>query len=545
MLAHLARTFADLFVTARGRAAVLGLLLVLALVPVAELLVIAMFSDLIVDGPRRYAENPAGVYRDAAWFFLAFAATRAAQHAARFGRIAVFRNGLESSGRVRGRGLEAWEWALALELSIVLVSMIQILTFTVVFLVVSVSVGLINALVCGAALAVVIWLYGGQLHRQQGYLDAADSTSVAGRVGGRIRDAELGSVVATVALAVVLLVVLAQTLTGAVSSTSAIVLFLGLRLLYGQVGTLAASVMRFARAAARRGPVENTTTLDPEPPSEPSAHRSLLLDQALAAGRRGDTSGVAELTARLAAGASPAEHRTLEVARAFAELASPAAPDPVRLAWWIRPFPGPFGHWLSAHVVHQVTGRPVVHHSPLAAADAPHLRVNPAWVALAARWHPRTDIPSNGRSVLVRHPDDRDLDVTLGRRMDELSPFAAQRSDLEAFLGGLSAYAVVVTSDPATVTVCRSYRLRCVPISFAEKRGGGSDLERWEGGLIGRPRRVSPDLRRRRWRRLARIARLEPFDAVTLDGLASDIRRAVAHLDREVTGCDAGSRHPS
>lgn len=79
------------------------------------------------------------------------------------------------------------------------------------------------------------------------------TVAIAQRVGGRIRDAELGAVLASVAMGLVLVCMLLRTLSGDLDSADAIVLFLGLRLLSTQLGTLSASVMRFARASARRG----------------------------------------------------------------------------------------------------------------------------------------------------------------------------------------------------------------------------------------------------------------------------------------------------
>jgi hypothetical protein len=58
---------------------------------------------------------------------------------------------------------------------------------------------------------------------------------------------------ASLAMVLVLVYMLFRTLDGEIDSADAIVLFLGLRLLSGQLSTLSASVMRFARASARRG----------------------------------------------------------------------------------------------------------------------------------------------------------------------------------------------------------------------------------------------------------------------------------------------------
>jgi hypothetical protein len=54
-------------------------------------------------------------------------------------------------------------------------------------------------------------------------------------------------------MVLVLAAVLVRALQAEITSADAIVLFLGLRLLYGQLGVLSAGIMRFARASAREG----------------------------------------------------------------------------------------------------------------------------------------------------------------------------------------------------------------------------------------------------------------------------------------------------
>ena len=80
------------------------------------------------------------------------------------------------------------------------------------------------------------------------------SVAISKRVGSRVQDAELGAAGASAAMLVVLVLMLVRTVTGQVGSAEAIVLFLGLRLLTGQLAALSGAMMRFARASARRSP---------------------------------------------------------------------------------------------------------------------------------------------------------------------------------------------------------------------------------------------------------------------------------------------------
>lgn len=256
MVRHLLAAFGQLFVDRRSRASVAVLIGVIAAVPAAEMLAATLFSDLITQGPLLYRTDPGAVLARVAAFFGAFALTRAAHHLVRVHRVRVFRKGFEASGRTRTRSQESWDWAAAFELSSVLSSLVQVGTFAVLFLVLDRVTGVVSLATTLAVLWIVSVIFRRQLRLQHDYVrmgNAPGTTAVSQRVDSRIRHAESGAAVATVGMVVVLGTVLLRTLEADISSADAIVLFLGLRLLYGQIGVLSAGVMRFARAAARRG----------------------------------------------------------------------------------------------------------------------------------------------------------------------------------------------------------------------------------------------------------------------------------------------------
>ena len=396
MLTDFARAFAQLFTTPRSRFAVSGLLLTMAMLPVSELVVTRMFSHLILHGPARYQVDPTGVVRDAVTFFVAFALARALHHLIRLNRVRVFRRGFDSSDHRRAASQEAWGWAAAFELSTALVSLIQITAFCVLFAVVELGSGLTNLVIVGGVLTLVASIYRRQLHRQIRYLTEGQRTgrtAIGDRVGKRIRDAELGAIVATLAMALSLAVVLYRAVDGKVGGADAFVLFIGLRMLYSQVGNLSASAMRFARVKARltAGPRSSAVTdVDDElddlddvaeesddlQPATPSAHRSQIVNQMLLAGQRGEIDAVERTAARLSVTRIPMESETnaQQAAEAFAELASSREGRlPLSLMWWPRPFPGSAGNWLSPLLLNRQASRPVVFQRPTALATAPHL----------------------------------------------------------------------------------------------------------------------------------------------------------------------------
>lgn len=253
MLAHLLTALRRLFPSRWARVEVLGLVLVMAAVPIIEMLVIRVFSDLVIHGPQMLRAGE-GVTVSVVVFFAALALARAMHHVVRIARVHVFRRRFEQLESTRTASRQSWDWALALELSGVLVSVVQTMAFCVLFLVLDLAVALVNVVVVVAVLTVVARLYARELGRQQDYVvmgSKPGSTPINDRVGGRIRTAELGAFLGSAGMALVLVVVLVRTLGGDVSSSDAIVFFLGLRLLYGQLGVYSAGIMRFARAAAR------------------------------------------------------------------------------------------------------------------------------------------------------------------------------------------------------------------------------------------------------------------------------------------------------
>ncbi|MCZ4500692.1 MAG: hypothetical protein JWQ74_3247 [Marmoricola sp.] len=395
MFGDFARAFAQLFGHRRSRLEVSGLLLTMAMLPVSELVVTRMFSHLIIRGPDRYEVDPEGVIRSAIIFFIAFALARALHHVVRLNRVRVFRRGFDSSGEKRAASQEAWSWAAAFELSTALVALIQLVAFCILFSFVDLGSGLANVVIVGAVLALVASIYRRQLTHQVRYLTEGHqdgSTTIGDRVGKRIRDAELGAVVASLAMAFSLGVVLYRALKGQVAGADAIVLFIGLRMMYSQVGNLSASAMRFARVKARltAGP-RGSAVLDVDDemdevadlaedeelaPAVPSAHRTHLVNQMLLAGQRGAIDEVREYGARLSVTRIPMESETsaLTAAEAFAELASTRDDRlPLPLMWWPRPFPGGSGNWLSPLLLRQESGRPVLFQRPTSPAPAPHL----------------------------------------------------------------------------------------------------------------------------------------------------------------------------
>jgi hypothetical protein len=522
----------------------------MALLPVSELVVTRMFSHLILHDPTgKFEREPHAVIRSGIIFFLAFGLSRALHHIVRLNRVRVFRRAFEASTEQKPASKEAWSWAGAFELSTAMVGLIQVAAFSGLFFWVNGFFGLANLFIVAGVMSMIAAIYRRQLKAQMGWLGSGKPPGkgeVGMRVGRRIRDAELGAVVASFAMACSLAAVLYFTIKGNVGGADAFVLFIGLRMLYSQVGNLSASAMRFARVKARLATtavkggqmipdpddefdmddiIEDEEVEDVEElqPAKPTAHRTRLVAQMMAAGQRGDLELVQTFGERLSTKVVPMDSETqaMGAAAAFAHFAgSHDERQPLSLMWWARPFPGAVGNWLSPLVLRGVADRAVFFQRPGAETADPHLvmigsiassiqessivigtgalnadvsvEAKADYVSvrgpltaealvkaggpkvevfgdptlLTSRFIPLDRTEPNGRLAFVRHISHADLDMHVDHSMDELSALASSPPAIKEFVRTLARYDGVVTSDFSTMVVCHSYGIPVAPITF-------------------------------------------------------------------------------
>jgi len=582
-------TFKSLFTTAGGRAVVIAMILLIALVPVAELMVIRMFSHLITSGQKSFAEDPGHVYQQAAIFFVLFALTRALHHWSRFARVLAVRYGFRASKGNAQASSAAWEWALAFELSIVTVALVQATLLTILFIFLDGIVGVVNAFIVAIVLAMISVLYARNLNKQLGYVksNTPTPTEVGDRVRQRLRDAELGAALASFAMAFALAAVLFFTLKGRIPASDAIVMLLGMRLLYGQLSQLSGGAMRFGRASARRGiggdeGIDDEDDLDSEPATPAvfsDAKRGDLVNRMLTAGQRGEPEEVRTVATLLHRDGRPSdtELNAQHAAEAFARYSQEGDAPSTALLWQIRPFPGMATDWINPLLLKHLSGNPVSYASP--PADFPHLvmhgrlarhlsgssivaglgalpndELNPNAtyvsvrgprtaemitgqtvtrygdpLALAARTLPIRRRETNGRLALVRHYEHTKFEVTAGDRIDELSPFASRPDAIRAFANDLLGYDGVVTSSLAVMALCQSFGMPCAPVAFGEP--SPVQAFAYEDHALGLdvpfvlPTKIAPDLTATNFDDLLTTVSIAPS---VLDGIEDALRDAVA-----------------
>ncbi len=252
--------------------------------------------------------------------------------------------------------------------------------------------------------------------------------------------------------------------------------------------------------------------------------RNVLLRKALKAGMEGNTDGLEEATQRLLSEGVPTreEQGTLDAARSFAHYSTRPSEERLDLVWWVRPFPGNYGDWLSPLVVGHYTDRRVFYQPPTASTltagkhlvgvgsigrfikpnsvvvgtgissdeyqldpgaqyvslrgpmSAQHLKTcggptvesfgDPA--AVLSRIIPVERGAGNGRTAFVRHHKHRNLPVVLPEGYDELEILVSHPEGIRELVTQLARYDQVVTSAMHILITCQSYGIPCALVVF-------------------------------------------------------------------------------
>lgn len=527
---HLREVFQRLFPTPGAKGEAAGLALVMASVPVMEMLVIRMFTHLITTGAQTLQRDPGAVVRSGALFFFLFAGARVVHHVVKIARIAVFRRRFETSLADRNRAQESWDWAMALELSNQMVGVVQIIALAALIAVLDPVTGLVNAISAATVLAIIVWLFSRHLGLQRDYVAMGNhpgTISVGERIGTRIRTSELGGIIGSLGLVVTLVCVLQRTVHGEVSVGDAVVFLLAGRIAFGQVGNLSSSMMRFARASARA----NTTLAKAarERPSSEQLQQTIPASKApvwlLAAGQRGDRAMIATIMERVGPEARRSEAVTGAQAAATsfaAHLTAHPGSEPIPLAWWPKPLPGNAGEWMSPLVVGTHAQRGISYVSPTSSPTEPHLvglgslgrLITPSSVVvgtgISSTAHPMTPdatyislrgpisadrlarqggptidrwgdpglllrrlVPlergeGNGRVALVRHPLHASAQLVTPDDVDDMTLLFSHPDEVRAFLASLTDHDAVVTSSLPVLVACHSYG---IPVGFVGLHG--------------------------------------------------------------------------
>ncbi len=241
---------ARLLVPAKYRYPLILLILVAAAIPVTELLVAKLFTDLVVNG----AEKGLGeIIVNLVIFGLLFVATRVANYIQKTYRVRFFDNAFGADKREKTSQGESWEWAMALELVNVLSFMLQAFVIAAFLFVLNQIMGGITLVIILILLQVMGRIFTFQLKVQRDFVEkrrAKENVTPAERLGSRIKSAEFATLLGSFFIVALMVLLVIFSIDGIVSLSSTIVFFLGLRLMNTTFSSISSALMRFARAKA-------------------------------------------------------------------------------------------------------------------------------------------------------------------------------------------------------------------------------------------------------------------------------------------------------
>ena len=226
------------------------LVMIGAAIPVTELLVAKLFTDLVIAGSSKPLSE---IILQLALFAALFVSTRTINYLQKTYRVKFFDKAFGADTREKSKTKESWEWAMGLELVNVLSFLTQLFVIAFFFFALSPLFAALNMLLVLIVLQVMGVLFKRQLKKQRGFVEkkrAKKEVTPAERLGSRIQQAEFGTLLASFGVVVLLGVLIWFSLDGVVSLSNTIVLFLGLRLQNTTFSSVSSSLMRFARAKA-------------------------------------------------------------------------------------------------------------------------------------------------------------------------------------------------------------------------------------------------------------------------------------------------------
>ena len=249
-----------------------------------------------------------------------------------------------------------------------------------------------------------------------------------------------------------------------------------------------------------------------------------ITNRILRSGINGETELLEDLADNLRSSSivNPNETATIEAARTFGYYSSGKSKKEIKLSWWVRPFPGNFGDWLSPLIISHygdcrvsfqtptapsknapkhlvavgsiarfikdssvVVGTGISSHEfpintkakyfsvrgPITAkflksCGGPNITSFGDPAALISRIMPLERSRTNGRIALVRHASHDRVPLVLPENFDELSVLVSHPDDVKKFLSELIKYDEIITSALHVMIACQSYGIPCSLITF-------------------------------------------------------------------------------
>jgi len=242
------KTFVALFPKGIHRKKAILLAAIATIVPLSQLFVIRIFSNLILHGKDEPFES---IIVSFVLFLSLFGASHIATYWQKTYRVTVFNDALNSRPGTRSRAGESWDWALTFETNNLLHTFTQILVLASFFVYVNWQAGAVNVVLILITMTIIKYMFIKQTVTQEAFALAQRNKEIVtpfAKVAARIKSAEIGSLVANAAFVMSLTTLLLFSFEGTLQPADAVMLFLGFRMQNSNLGQISGSLMRFARA---------------------------------------------------------------------------------------------------------------------------------------------------------------------------------------------------------------------------------------------------------------------------------------------------------
>ncbi len=240
-------TTVDLFPTRRESRMVMGVIFLAISISVSEILLAHFFSLLIL--PTEPRETKSLIFLGII-FLSFFSILRLASFAKEHFRLNIFEKsltGCKSGNQVAN----SWRWATAMELTSLLILCGRLFFISALLFFFSPIFGICNMIVGIGIFQILSWRLGKQFKSQYKFREKQRSkqqVTNAEKVRTRVIAAEIGSLLSSVGLIILIGILILLYAKGSLSPAKAFVLFIAVRMIGQIYSGLSSGLMRFARA---------------------------------------------------------------------------------------------------------------------------------------------------------------------------------------------------------------------------------------------------------------------------------------------------------
>ncbi len=237
----------DLFPTRRESQMIMGVILLAVFISVSEILLAHFFSLLILPSEPRSTKNLIFL---GLIFLVVFSIFRVVNFAKEHYRLNIFEKSLTES-KSESQVTNSWRWATAMELTTLLILFGRLFFVSALLFFFSPLFGVCNLIVGIGIFQVFSWRLRKQFKSQYEFrkkLKAKEKVTNAEKVRTRVMSAEIGSLLSSVGLIILLSVLILLYARDSLDPAKAFVLFIAVRMIGQIYSGLSSGLMRFARA---------------------------------------------------------------------------------------------------------------------------------------------------------------------------------------------------------------------------------------------------------------------------------------------------------